>query len=104
MKEKIWENIKFISSVILFISLIGGIAVDIIPLPAKASDLDKLAEIVRAKIEHDNNQDKNHKIDHLQNEINSIKIPFMVASKDITREAQFYIDQKELEIKKIKDR
>lgn len=97
------KNISFILSAIALLTILTGFISGIIPKYATAADLDKVADILQTKIEHDIKQDTQHKIEHLQNEISAVKIPFMVSGQPINQQAQFYIDQKEQEIQRIKE-
>ena len=102
LKRMLEENIKFITSVIVLFSLLGGVAVDIIPMPARAADLDKLANSVQQMHDTYNRDTDDHDIKHLQDQIANLELQFMVAGKPLSPSAEFYIKQKKQEIENIR--
>lgn len=102
---RVWleKNIRLALAVMALFSFVGGVAADIIPMPAKAADLDKLANSVQQMHDSYKSDSKNHTIKHLQDQIATVKLQFMVAGKTISPEAQFYLEQKQLEIQRIKE-
>ena len=91
-------------SIIAILSFVSGVAADIIPMPAKAADLDKLAHSVQQMHDTYKKDTVDHDIKHLQGQIASLEMQFMVAEKSLTPTAVFYIKQKNQEIDNIRGR
>lgn len=98
------KNISFILSAIALLSILGGYLSGLIPDYATAADLDKLGDSVQQMHDTYKSDTKDHRIKHLQDQVASVKLQFMVAGKPISPEAQFYIDQKNQEIENLKEK
>lgn len=82
---------------------------DLIPMPARAADLDQLAGIVQQTNdsvqelkEQQERSESDHKVRHLQDQIANIRLQFMSNGKALSPEAIFYITEKETEIENIR--
>ena len=86
------ENIKFMLAVIALISFIGGIAADIIPRPALASDLDKLASTVQKLADIQVESAINYEIRIKQSEIRAIRRDYSRGDVMVSQDSQIAID------------
>ncbi len=92
IKRVLEENIKFITSVIAIITLVGGIAADIIPMPALASDLDRLASTVQRLADIQVESAINYEIRIKQSEIRAIRRDYSGTGEEIPQTSQIAID------------
>lgn len=86
------ENIKFTLSVITLFTLVSGMAVNLIPMPAKASDLDKLANTVQQLADIQVESAINYEIRIKQSEIRAIKRDYSREEGSISQDSQIAID------------
>lgn len=102
--EWLKKNIKFMLSVIALFSFLSGVAVDIIPMPAKAADLDKLAATVQQLAELQIKSTKNAEIREKRAEIRAIERTFDSHGKPVSGESQRAIRKLREEIEDLKER
>ena len=86
------NNIKFMLSVAALLSFIAGVAVDIIPMPAKASDLDKLANTVQQLADIQVESAINYEIRIKQSEVRAIRRDYSREGGVISQDSQIAID------------
>jgi hypothetical protein len=96
------SNIGFILQIITLSGLALAFLADFIPMPARAADLDKLAGTVQQMADTYQKDKKDHKIKDLQKEIDNIKLQHIIAGKQLSAEANFYIEQRQTEINNIR--
>jgi len=92
MTKWLKENVKFALTVVTLFSLVGGMAVDLIPMPAKASDLDKLANTVQQLADIQVQSAFNNQIRDKQSEIRAIKRDYSMQRKPLSQDSQITID------------
>ena len=92
LKKWLWENVRFTISVLTLFSVLGGFAADLIPMPALASDLDKLANTVQQLADIQVESAINYEIRIKQQEIRAIKRDYSRQGQGVSADGQITID------------